>query len=662
MGKKATDKQLTGRRINTAWVSCVAVVVIALGVALALGPTLLRRGYQLGRLNAAVERFALVFVGQDSSATQVRALQSELKSALDVLKTEVSKERLGLTSTLFASLNAVHISLYSTLKASLSELIRGDKVLSVSTKMVAETESVKFAGLYFCVQELLRLAPAPSGEDPNSQKVPPHPHLEVNLSSNGKPFGLPPLATAIKFRLSRLITALAGIGANTAGALEAAVVAGDDSATAIVLASELQRGTSGRLENLRVLAARAAALWGQNATIARRLAAVLTAHSPELKLQGALRFQPSNPYFATADDGSSVSSPTVVPNSGFLDLNLQISGLLGAPGSRNKGAPEPRRCRVTYIDVDNSTSRLPSQAELRALVRSGQPFVIRGDAFLRLLQQRWTFDRLKSLSLASTSAVSPPQVKGQPQSASDILSMGDIPYAEIFGRPKVSLSLADYLGDSDSEGSVREWTTRLNRVINKRGVIDVSDPLVVQDLLAPKGLPPLYSFSAAPAAVTDEKLWLLGSEGGGGKKWRTEATFLRQLLRMLQEEGAGLDELRVDFQFYLGPALSGAPFHNHQYALNGLVHGRKVWLLLPPGRDVYSTLHPLFWAAGGGVFRSDWPYKNEQTADGANSDIDNSLGPCVLVQMAGEVLVVPRHVTHAVLNLAESVGFAAAGI
>jgi hypothetical protein len=32
--------------------------------------------------------------------------------------------------------------------------------------------------------------------------------------------------------------------------------------------------------------------------------------------------------------------------------------------------------------------------------------------------------------------------------------------------------------------------------------------------------------------------------------------------------------------------------------------------------------------------------------------------PCTLVQNANEVLFVPRHWTHQVLNLAESIGFA----
>lgn len=36
-------------------------------------------------------------------------------------------------------------------------------------------------------------------------------------------------------------------------------------------------------------------------------------------------------------------------------------------------------------------------------------------------------------------------------------------------------------------------------------------------------------------------------------------------------------------QFFLGPALSGAPFHHHGPAFNLVVQGRKEWTLLPPG-------------------------------------------------------------------------------
>ncbi len=36
-------------------------------------------------------------------------------------------------------------------------------------------------------------------------------------------------------------------------------------------------------------------------------------------------------------------------------------------------------------------------------------------------------------------------------------------------------------------------------------------------------------------------------------------------------------------QFFLGPPLSGAPLHSHAPAFNFLIHGRKLWTILPPG-------------------------------------------------------------------------------
>ncbi len=40
---------------------------------------------------------------------------------------------------------------------------------------------------------------------------------------------------------------------------------------------------------------------------------------------------------------------------------------------------------------------------------------------------------------------------------------------------------------------------------------------------------------------------------------------------------------RWKVQMYVGPALSGAPFHSHGPAFNVLVRGSKQWWLLPPG-------------------------------------------------------------------------------
>ena len=52
-------------------------------------------------------------------------------------------------------------------------------------------------------------------------------------------------------------------------------------------------------------------------------------------------------------------------------------------------------------------------------------------------------------------------------------------------------------------------------------------------------------------------------------------------------------------QIYFGPILSGAPFHSHGPAINQLIYGQKQWILLPPSKDVYSTIHPLQFTLNG---------------------------------------------------------------
>jgi len=110
------------------------------------------------------------------------------------------------------------------------------------------------------------------------------------------------------------------------------------------------------------------------------------------------------------------------------------------------------------------------------------------------------------------------------------------------------------------------------------------------------------------------------------------------------------DNLR--YQFYLGGVLTGAPLHSHGPAINVLLNGRKQWLLLPPSRDVYSTLHPLAFALAGGIDASYYPYSNEQDFYSSHG------GPCYISQGEGDVLFVPRHFSHQTLNTKLSSGFA----
>lgn len=105
------------------------------------------------------------------------------------------------------------------------------------------------------------------------------------------------------------------------------------------------------------------------------------------------------------------------------------------------------------------------------------------------------------------------------------------------------------------------------------------------------------------------------------------------------------------YQWFLGPALSGAPFHSHAPAFNVLVYGQKLWQLRPPGSDIYSNKHPLM----------SLQEERKQIQDPGQSEVrpsSHSPRSCSVVQSAGEVLFVPRHVSHSVINLRETVGFA----
>ena len=89
-------------------------------------------------------------------------------------------------------------------------------------------------------------------------------------------------------------------------------------------------------------------------------------------------------------------------------------------------------------------------------------------------------------------------------------------------------------------------------------------------------------------------------------------------------------------QFYQGVAGTGAPVHSHIDAWNALVHGRKRWFVLPPLKGYYSTKPVLEWMEDG----------------------YNHVKPFEFIQEAGDIVYIPRHWTHAVLNLQESVGIA----
>ena len=94
-----------------------------------------------------------------------------------------------------------------------------------------------------------------------------------------------------------------------------------------------------------------------------------------------------------------------------------------------------------------------------------------------------------------------------------------------------------------------------------------------------------------------------------------------------------------DYQFYLGPALSGVPPHFHSHAWNLLVYGKKKWFFFPPNVAFYSKQHVLDWYRDNARF------------------IAKGAGMSTCTQFPGDLLYIPDMWGHAVMNLRESVGF-----
>ena len=92
-----------------------------------------------------------------------------------------------------------------------------------------------------------------------------------------------------------------------------------------------------------------------------------------------------------------------------------------------------------------------------------------------------------------------------------------------------------------------------------------------------------------------------------------------------------------EMQFYVGPALSGAPGHFHRSAWNILIYGKKRWFLYPPTEAFYSRQHVWSW----------WQEQSKPT------------GAMECIQYPGDLVFIPDMWGHAVLNLRESVGLAA---
>ncbi len=94
---------------------------------------------------------------------------------------------------------------------------------------------------------------------------------------------------------------------------------------------------------------------------------------------------------------------------------------------------------------------------------------------------------------------------------------------------------------------------------------------------------------------------------------------------------------------------------------------------------MYSSLHPVEWIAAEGLAYEQYPHVNDKTVSMSVTTRDAMTAinvnnhrvemqvtpgeefrnkPCEIRQHAGDIVYVPRHWSHQVVNLAETVGFA----
>ena len=108
-------------------------------------------------------------------------------------------------------------------------------------------------------------------------------------------------------------------------------------------------------------------------------------------------------------------------------------------------------------------------------------------------------------------------------------------------------------------------------------------------------------------------------------------------------------------QFILGPPLSGSMPHFHGGAVNRLLFGLKLWVLFPPSRAEFGRAHAHVW------FARVYPAKYGGMAAGGGSGDDDDgggSGHLLFLQGPGDVVYVPPHWGHAVINLADSAAVA----
>ena len=111
----------------------------------------------------------------------------------------------------------------------------------------------------------------------------------------------------------------------------------------------------------------------------------------------------------------------------------------------------------------------------------------------------------------------------------------------------------------------------------------------------------------------------------------------------------------------LGASRTGLPFHSHGSSWLGLVHGRKMWYLYPPGTgppppSAQQPSSPLVsvaqWAATTLPSLRSLPF----APIGNDSGSDDYYRPIECLQAPGDIMYVPAGWSHQTMNIGEAMG------
>jgi hypothetical protein len=94
-------------------------------------------------------------------------------------------------------------------------------------------------------------------------------------------------------------------------------------------------------------------------------------------------------------------------------------------------------------------------------------------------------------------------------------------------------------------------------------------------------------------------------------------------------------------EFMAGGAETGAMMHFHGATTNSVLVGAKLWVVVPPSCAVFCTVPAMRWLT-----------------ERAATDLASCPNIFVFVQLAGDVVILPRHWGHAVVNLQDTIAVA----